>query len=92
MISTKTGYHYHIGSILLCRREFKIIHSIGNIRLSRIQTRLEKDPTFYSKEYHTRASAPITNIAISWMCDLFSKHGESIPNRETIHIPHKFSR
>ena len=24
--------------------------------------------------------------------DLFSKHGESMPDRETIHIPNSFSR
>ena len=92
MISTKAGYDYHIGSILLCRREFKRIHSIDNLRLSRIQTRLEKDPTIYSKEYHAWSSGPITNIAISWMRDFFSKHGESIPDKETIHIPDNFSR
>jgi hypothetical protein len=44
MISTNTVYDYHIGNILLCRKAFKKIHSIGNLRLSRIQTRLEKDP------------------------------------------------
>jgi hypothetical protein len=43
MISTNTGYDYPIGNILLCKKDFKKIHSIGNIRLSRIQTRLEKD-------------------------------------------------
>ena len=26
------------------------------------------------------------------MCDFFSKHGECIPNRDTIHIPDNFSR
>ena len=73
-------------------REFKRIHSIGNLQLSRIQTRIEKDPTFYSKEYHARGSGTITNIAISWMHELFSKHGESMEDRETIHIPYNFSR
>ena len=92
MISTKEGYDYHIGIILLCRRKLKRIHSIGHHRLSRIQTKLEKDPTFYSKEYHARATGPITNITIPWMCDLFSKHGESMPNIETIRIPDNFSR
>ena len=46
MISTRTGYDYRVGNVLLCRKAFKRIHSIGNLRLSRIQTRLEKDPTF----------------------------------------------
>ena len=50
MISTKTGYDYHNGSNFLCTRAFKRIHSIGNVGLSRIQTRIENDPTFYSKE------------------------------------------
>ena len=31
--------------LCFCRKAFKRIHSIGNLRLSRIQTRLEKDPT-----------------------------------------------
>ena len=78
MISTKTGYDYRIGSILLYRRAFKRIHSIGNIRLSRIQTGIEKDHTFYSKEYYARAIGPIIKISISWMHDLFCKHGESL--------------
>ena len=92
MISTKAAYDYRIGSIFLCRREFKRIHSIGNLRKTRIQTRLEKDPSIYSKEYHARASGPITNISISWMRDLFSKHGESMPDRETMHILDHLSR
>ena len=29
---------------------------------------------------------------MSWMKDFFSKHGECMPNRETIHIPYNFSR
>ena len=81
MISTKAGYDYRIGSIFLCIRAFKIIHSTGNLRLSRIQTILEKDPTFCSKEYHARASGPMKNIAISWIHDFFSKNGESMPDR-----------
>jgi hypothetical protein len=52
MISTKTGYDYRIGNILLCRKDFKKIHSIGNLRLSRIQTKLEKDPSLNSKVHH----------------------------------------
>ena len=51
MISTRTGYDYLVGNVLLCRKEFKRIQSIGNLRLSKIQTRLEKDPTFYSNDY-----------------------------------------
>ena len=51
MISTRTCYDYYIGNVLLCRRAFKRIHSIFNLRLSRIQKRLEKDPTFYSDDY-----------------------------------------
>ena len=92
MISTRTGYDYRVGNVLLCRKAFKRIHSIGNLRLSRIQTRLEKDPTFYSDDYQGRITGPSTHIAISWMHDFFSKHGESMPNRETIHIPDNFTR
>jgi hypothetical protein len=44
MISTNKEYDYRIGNILLSRKDFKKIHSIGNIHLSRIQTRLEKYP------------------------------------------------
>jgi hypothetical protein len=36
MISTNTRYDYHIGNILLCIKDLKKIHSIGNLRLSRI--------------------------------------------------------
>ena len=82
MISTRTCYDYRFGNVLLCRKAFKRIHSIGNLRLSRIQTRIEKGPTFYSDDYHRRDSGPSTHIAISWMHDFFSKHGESMPNRE----------
>jgi len=67
MISTKTRYDYHIGNILLCRKVLKTFHSIGNIHISRIQTRLEKDPTFYSKVHHRREIVPLTNTALSWM-------------------------
>jgi hypothetical protein len=68
MQSTLSGYDYHIGSLFICRKAFKMFHSIGNFRLSRIQENLEKDPTF------------------------FSKHGECMPNKDTIHIPDNFSR
>ena len=92
MISTNTGYDYRIGNILLCRKDFKKIHSIGNLRLSRIQKRLEKDPSFYSKVHHGQESVPLINTTLSWMRDLFSKHGECMPDRDTIHIPDNFSR
>ena len=92
MDSTKVSYDYRIGSIFVCRTGFKRIHAIGNIRLSRIQTRIEKDPTFYSKEYYARAIGPIIKISISWMHDLFCKHGESLRDRETIDIRDNFSR
>ena len=52
MQSTLAGYDYHIGSLLLCRKAFKMIHSIGNFRLSRIQDNLEKDLTYYSEVDH----------------------------------------
>jgi hypothetical protein len=68
------------------------LHSIGNLRLSRIQKRLEKDPSFYSKVHHGRESGPLTNTTLSWMRDLFSKHGECMSDRDTIHIPDNFSR
>ena len=92
MISTRMGYDYHIGNVLLCRKAFKRIHSIGNLRLSRIQTRLEKDPTFYSGDYQGRVAGPSTHIEISWMRDFFSMHGESMPKRETIHILDNFTQ
>ena len=92
MISTRMGYDYRVGNVILCRKEFKRIHSIGNLILSRIETRLEKDPTFYSDNYRARIIGPSTHIAISWMHDFFSKHGESMPNRETIHILDNFTR
>ena len=50
VMSTKAGYDYRIGSTFLCIRAFKRIHSNGNIQLWKIQRRLEKDPTFYSKD------------------------------------------
>ena len=49
MQSKLAGYGYHIGSLLLCRKAFQMIHSIGNFRLSRIQDNLENDPTYYSE-------------------------------------------
>jgi hypothetical protein len=53
---------------------------------------LEKDPSFYSKVHHGRESGPLTNTTLSWMHDFFSKHGECMPDRDTIHIPDNFSR
>ena len=49
---TLASYDYHIGTLLLCRKDFKRIHSIGNFRLVRIQEKLEKYPTFYSEVHH----------------------------------------
>ena len=92
MQSTLSGYDYHIRNFLLCRKAFKMFHSIGNFRLSRIQENLEKDPTFYSEVRYKRQFGPLSNTAMSWMKDFFSKHGECMPNRETIHIPDNFSR
>ena len=92
MQSTLLGYDYHIKTLFICRKAFKMFHSIGNFRLSRIQKILEKDPTFYSKVRHKRQFGSLSNIAMSWMKDFFSKHGECMPNRETIHIPDNFSR
>jgi hypothetical protein len=92
MISTKTGYDYCIGNLLLCRKDFKKIHSIGNLHLSRIQTRLENDPAFFSKVHHGRESGPLKNTTLSSMCDLFSKHAECITDRDTIHIPDNFTK
>ena len=64
---------------------------IGNFCLSRIQENLEKDPTFYSEVRHKRQFGPLSNTAMSWMKYFFSKYGECMTNRETIHIPKKFS-
>ena len=43
-------------------------------------------------ECHKRQFGPLSNTAMSWMKDFFSKHGECMPNGETIHIPDNFSR
>ena len=92
MISTKTWYDYRIENILLCIKALKKIHSIGNLRLSRIHTRFEKYPSFYSKVHHGRESGPLTNTTLSWICDFFSKHGECMLDRDTTCIPYNFSR
>ena len=92
MKSTVADYDYHIGSLFLYRKYFEMFHSIGNFRLSRIQTILEKDPTFYSKVHHSREIEPLTNAAISCIQDLFSKHGECMQNKGTMYIPDNFSR
>ena len=67
MKSTLAGYDYHIGSLLLCRNSIKMIHSIGNFRLSRIQDNLEKDPTYSSEVRHKRDFGPLENTAMSWL-------------------------
>lgn len=69
-----------------------MLHSVGNFCLSRIQNRLEKDPIYYSEVCYKREIGPSTITAMSWMKDLFSKHGECMPNKDTIHIPDNFSR
>jgi len=50
--STLLGYDYHIGYLFICSKAFKMFHSMGNFRLSRIQENLEKDPTFYLEVCH----------------------------------------
>ena len=69
MQSTLAGYDYHIGNVLLCKKAFKMLHSIGNCRLSRIQEKLEKDPTYYSEVSYKREVGLLKNIVISWMKD-----------------------
>jgi hypothetical protein len=64
MISTKTRYDYRIGNLLLCKKDFKKNHSIGNICLSRIQIRLEKNPSFYSKVHHGLESGSLKNTIV----------------------------
>ena len=92
MQSTLSSYDYHIGSLFIYRKAFKMFHSIRNFRLSRIQENLEKDPTFYSDVLHKRQFRPLSNTTMSWMRDFSSKHGECMPNRYTTHIPDNFSR
>lgn len=92
MQSTLAGYDYHIGNVLICRKAFKMLYSVGNFCLSRIQNKLEKDPTYYSEVRYKREVGPLAITAMSWMKDFFSKHGECIPNNDTIHIPDNFSR
>jgi len=75
MQSTLLGYDYHIRSLFIYRKAFKMFHSIGNFLLSRIQESLEKDPTFYSEVRHKRQFRPLSNTAMSWMKDFISKHG-----------------
>ena len=89
---TLESYDYHNGNLLLCRKDFKMLHSIGNFRLSRIQERLEKDPTYYSEVCYKWEVGLLANTAMSWMKDLFSKHGQCMPNKDTINIPDNFSR
>lgn len=69
-----------------------MFHSIGNFFLSRIQEKMEKDPTFYSKVCHRRDFGPLENTRMPWMQDFFSKHGECMPNKDIIHILDNFSR
>lgn len=92
MQSTLAGYDYHIGNVLLCRKAFKMLYSIGNCRLSRIQDRLERDCTYYSEARYKREVGSFANTAKTWMKDFFSNHGECMPNKDTIHIPDNFSR
>jgi hypothetical protein len=73
-------------------KAFKKIHSVGNLHLSRFQRRLEKNPYFYSKVHHGQESGLLTNTTLSWMRDFFSKHGECMPDKDTIHILDNFSR
>ena len=92
MQSTVAGYDYHVGNVLLCRKAFKMLHSIGNCRLSRIQENLENDPTYYSEVRYKREVGQLPKTVMSWMKEFFSKHGECLPNTDTTHIPDNFSR
>ena len=66
--------------------QFERIPSIGNLHLSRIQTSLKKDPTFYSKAYHGQYSVLLTNIIMSWMHYFFSRNKECTCHIETHYI------
>ena len=92
MQSTLAGYDYHIGNVLLYKKPFKMLHSIGNCHLSRIQEKLENNPTYYSEVCYKWEVGPLENTAMSWMKVFFSNHGECMPNKDTIHIPDNFSR
>ena len=65
MQSTLAGYDYHIGNVLLYRKAFKMLHSIGNFCLSRIQERLEKHPKYYLKVRYKWEVGPLSNIVMS---------------------------
>ena len=54
MQSTLLGYDYHIRTLFIYKKAFKMSHSIGNFRLSRIKENLENDPTFYFEVRHKR--------------------------------------
>ena len=60
--------------------------------MSRIQEKLEKDPTNSSEVRYKQEVEPFANTAKTWMKDLFSNHGECMPNKDTIHIPNNFLR
>ena len=75
MQSTIEGYDYNIGNVLLCRKAFKMLYSIGNFRLSRIHDRLEMDITYYSEARYKREVGPFANTTKTWMKDFFSNHG-----------------
>jgi len=65
MQSTLSGYDYHIGSLFICKKAFKMFHLMGNFRLSIIQENLENDPTFYLEVRHKRQFGPLSNTAMS---------------------------
>lgn len=59
-----------------------MFHSVGNFCLSRIQEKLEKDPTFYSEVHHIREFGPLENTAMSWMQGIFLKREDCMPNKD----------
>ena len=75
-----------------CRVAFKIAHSIGNMRLQRIQLRLVKGSFIPFDMNSSGSKGLIGRHSINWMEIYFSKQCDIMPTTGRLHLSDNFTR
>ena len=89
--STHVEYFLGIGT-KCCRAAFKIAHSIGNMRLQRIQHRLLKGSWIPFDKIAYAGKGLVGRHAINWMENYFSKQCDIMPTTGRLHLSDNFTR
>ena len=88
-----TQVEYFLGlNTKCCRAAFKITHSIGNMRLQRVQERLLKGSWVQFDQNGSGCKGQIGQQAIRWMEVYFSKQCEVMPTTGRLHLSDNFTR